>query len=525
MTQKILVAWFQFNLNGSIGRFINVARVLKARGHAVRFVSLDNILETPWPELNRKILTVAEAAASQWDAVMLPGAGASSDALQRLATLRNPTFGTRVQHILNDPSLLPQFAVANVAFRPDLVLFNNSHWRPRDYRKLSAKAFYVHPGAVDLNIHHPIERTKPSPGSEAVNIGGFASKNPIPLIESLDLLPPQCRLHLFGTLPVQLASALTPLIESGKIVYHGILFGKELAKFFRSLDCMVTTEIQAGWCNAAAEAFANGIPTVVSKAGTVDFARDGENCLVIKEVTREAIAKAVVRFLEDPALRESCATNAAKTMESFSWESYAVKLLELIKPLEHAHYFRAPEMGLFGKWELEERISGIRSVVKEARGSSILDLGAAEGVISHVFAEEGEASLIHGFEFEQSRVDFAKNLLASTISTKVVIRQADLSDWPSFEQKNDDILRRWYDIVLFVGVYHHLPSFSRKQVLVQAMRRSRKWFLIRTPRQYERADNLDIFVQSEGFERVDQAEARINENLGWLGVYRRGSEG
>ncbi len=78
MTKRLLVPWFNFSLNGGIARFISLARVFEARGREIEFASLTNQTETPWPELDGRILTIEEVMKGRWDAVMVTAQGPRS---------------------------------------------------------------------------------------------------------------------------------------------------------------------------------------------------------------------------------------------------------------------------------------------------------------------------------------------------------------------------------------------------------------------------------------------------------------
>jgi hypothetical protein len=187
--KRLLVAWFRFSLNGSIGRFLNLARMLAPFGHEVGWLALSGDRTTDWPDFPGPVLTPDEARAQRWDAVMVPGAGGPADRerLYELAQLRDPVFGLRVQHILNDTHRYENFALANYALEPHLVVFNNSHWSPADYRKLAAEAFHTVAGAVDGDVFYPaLYRTFPArPGRFA--IGALGLKEPGLLLDTIRL--------------------------------------------------------------------------------------------------------------------------------------------------------------------------------------------------------------------------------------------------------------------------------------------------------------------------------------------------
>lgn len=518
--KRLLVAWFRFTVNGGIGRFLNVARTLGGFGHEVAFVSISDETDHDWPDFPGRVLTLAEARQTTWDAVMVPGAGAPDDQLARLAVLREDCFGVRVQHLLNDPTLLDRFMAANRALAPDVVIANNGHWRVRDFRKLTGAGFHILPGAVDTDTFFPLPAMKPNRPTHRWIIGGFAAKNPAPLLEAAALLPPGHELHLYGVPPLAVREQAATLEHAGRLVMRGPLFGTELAEFYRRLDVFVTSETRAGWCNSAAEAMACGVPCVVTRHGTVDFARHDRNALVVPEISAGAIAAAVRHLTADADLRCRLARHAAADIRAFTWSAYCQQLLSLVNMPAVRSYYALPQLGLHGKWNPATRLRGLEPILADCAGASLLDLGAAEGIVGHEFACRG-ARPVHGFELEPSRVTFAQHLSERANHEETTWRQADLTNWSAFASANADLLLDSYDIVLFLGLYHHLPAQTRRQSLLAALQRTRVWFAIRTPEILAQQDDLRRFITNQGFATVTEHCASAEENLGWMGVYRR----
>jgi len=516
--KRLLVAWFRFSLNGSIGRFIRLARTLEPFGHRVDFLSLTGDTRTDWPDFPGSVLGPEDVPGATWDAVMVPGAGNPTNPLELLETLRDRRFGRRIQHVLNDPSRLERFEAVNRVLAPHSVVFNNGHWAPSDYRTLSADSFHVIPGAVDTGVFYP-SPLKPLPvDPPRWGIGAFAKKNLEPVLDALDRLPPEFRLHVYGTVPGELTPRTDALAAAGRLVPHGSLFGEGLARFYRDIDVMVTTETGAGWCNPAAEAMAAGVPAVVSRAGTVDFAVDGETAVVLARIDGGTIAREITGLAEAPERLRAMAQRAAAAMRRWDWTRYAAKLLTIVDEPHHFSYYRIPELGLWGKWEPEERLAGMRSILSEAEGASVLDLGAAEGIVSHEFARRG-AAVIHAFERDEGRVQIARKLLDGTDATEIVVRDADLADWSVFETDHADVLRDKYDVVLFLGLYHHLPDAGRRAGLAGALARAGRWLALRTPERFARDDDLVRFCEDRGFRLIEE-QGGANPGLGWLALFQ-----
>lgn len=520
MGRRILVPWFLFSLNGGIARFIRASVPLEAKGHSVSFCSLLDQKDTPWPELAGRILTLEEARRrGPWEAVMVPGAGAPEPLLRSLGVLRDPAFGVRVQHVLNDPSRRAAFRAVNRALRPHVVVFNNRHWRLPEWHDLEAEAYHVLPGAVDTRLHRP-EPGRPFPRRPPQwEVGALASKHLSFLLEALELLPETFRFHLFGALPAHTPPLLVRRAEEGRVKLHGPLTGEALAAFYRSLDAVVAVEAHAGWCNIAAEGFAHGLPCVVGRAGTLEFARPEENCLLLEAPDPDGLANRLLQLAEDPRRAAGLGAAAARAVSPFSYEAYAEGLLHSMERPAFPHYVRAPELGLFGKWDAGDRIRGLAPLFPHARGAAVLDLGCAEGLVSRAFAREGRAACIHGFDLDPGRVAFSRNLLAREPGITCAFRPADLSDWPAFREANRDLLLPRYEVVLFLGVYHHLPEASRRASLEGALDLCGRWFALRTGIRLLEQDGLEGLLRSRGFRlrhTVAQEGAR-----GWLGLFER----
>lgn len=519
--KRILLAWFTYTINGGLGRFIHCARVLEKEGHRLDFVSLDNSLQTDWPGLQGKILSFEEAGCQTWDAVMVPGAGLSDDQLPLLEKLQDERFGTRVQHILNDSSLEERFLKVNKALNPHVVIFNNSHWQ--SYVNLAGDRFYILPGAVDTKIHFP-QKGRPIPRNKNKwRIGGYGRKNADPLISALRLLPKKYELHLYG-LENYSSEDADQLKKEGRLKFHGNLFDQQLADFYNQMDMVVTTETVAGWCNTAAQAMAHGLPTIVSQAGTIDFAEDKFNCLVLDEVSPKKIAARIKKLSSDGKLCERLARNAAEKMRFFSWESYCRQLLNFIEKPDWPHYYRDVTLGLFGKRPFSDRIAGLDFLTDKMAGHTVLDVGAAEGLVSVWLARQAGIKQADAFEFDAGRVAFGRSLIQSNNIANVRLGRADLSSWSQFVRDAGSGLNENYDTVLFLGLYHHLPARQRKEVLVRLSRMAAKWFVIRTPRNFFEGEGLDNLIRREGFRPVHRQDQQVDNEAGTLCIYEKIAE-
>ena len=122
-------------------------------------------------------------------------------------------------------------------------------------------------------------------------------------------------------------------------------------------------------------------------------------------------------------------------------------------------YFDCPGLGLRGRRRgtgCGERLLGLDSLLTDpsCKQATVLDCGCAEGLIGLEFAQRG-AAVVHGFDLQDVSIDAALKLFEGQC-TQYAFRQADLSAWTEFTERNADLLLDRYDIVLLLGLYHHL---------------------------------------------------------------------
>ena len=487
-------------------------------GHYVAYVTLS---DAPSPQRSSvlPVLSFDDARAQQWDMVMVPGAGFPDTTIEKLGAFHAPNFGTRIQHILNDQSIRAGFRRVNAIFAPHVVVFNNHHWPVGSFTDLHADRFQFLIGAVDPVIFESASSRRHPVTKDRWVIGGQARKNPGPLIEAVNRLPPNFILRLFGPDDCNLAESQKHLIETKRLELAGVLNDSDLPNYYRSLDCVVMTETFAGWANLAAEAMACGVPVLCTPHGTGAFARHNETALVVPIPTPTAIAEGVQRLMDDPGLCERLAARGRETIVKFNWENYAQELLRLIPRDGGRHYAHAPELGLYGKWPVSEHLRGLEPLLKRAWGMNVIDFGAGEGVVGLIFLQNG-ARYVHGFEFEQNRVSVANRLCKNWPGSEY--RQADFSaEWHIFEAAHADLLRDAYDVVLYLGLHHHLPAECRVNALTKVLARARRYFAIRTPQALYEADAIGSTIEAAGFARIDEEVPQYPNHLSEARIYQR----
>jgi SAM-dependent methyltransferase len=181
-------------------------------------------------------------------------------------------------------------------------------------------------------------------------------------------------------------------------------------------------------------------------------------------------------------------------------------------------YSDAPEYGLHGKWPPEIRMSGLKHLSGACAGKSVLDLGAAEGLIARRFLQQG-AALVHGFDIVPGRVAAARRICGDFPNG--AFWQADLSDWGSFRAACAGHLLARYDIVLYLGLHHHLSPTARGSTLAGAAAMSGDAFALRTPDACYGDDGVAGKLHGQGFQLAEEDRTDAGRALGPLRIFRR----
>lgn len=98
----------------------------------------------------------------------------------------------------------------------------------------------------------------------------------------------------------------------------------ELARLYAMCDLFVLASWWESFGLPPLEAMACGAPVVLTDSrGVREYARPGENCLLVPIRQPAALAEAILRVLEDPALEEQLRRQGPPTAARFDWQSAA----------------------------------------------------------------------------------------------------------------------------------------------------------------------------------------------------------
>jgi hypothetical protein len=263
-----------------------------------------------------------------------------------------------------------------------------------------------------------------------------------------------------------------------------------------------------------------GVPAVTTPAGTLGIAENDDTAIVVERATPAALAQCILRLLDDPLLGERLAANARANIERYDWQTYSTALLNLLQGFDGVpHYTHAPTLGLFGKAPIEERLDGLNRLLALAPSlRNVLDVGAAEGVLAGRFLLHG-AARVDAWEFDAGRVSIGHRLFGATPGFS--IRQADLTTEADIERIEHCAPPAGYDLVLYLGVHHHLPQDRGREVIHRLLSMTGGRLALRTTAGAERRDQLCALIRAHGFEREYSAVPEPSSFAGPLHVFKR----
>ncbi|SFC67855.1 glycosyltransferase family 4 protein [Streptomyces aidingensis] len=192
---------------------------------------------------------------------------------------------------------------------------------------------HVVPIGADARVYRPLPGTPRVPGrivttsSADVPLKGLAH-----LIEALAKLRtehPKAHLVVVGQRPEQ--GPVRDLLErfglaAGAVEFVKGISDEELAGLLRGAEIACVPSLYEGFSLPAAEAMATATPLVATTGGAIPEVAgpDGETCLAVPPGDSGALAAALARLLDDPALRARLGTaGRERVLRRFTWEQAA----------------------------------------------------------------------------------------------------------------------------------------------------------------------------------------------------------
>ena len=115
-------------------------------------------------------------------------------------------------------------------------------------------------------------------------------------------------------------------IESA-VVFTGRVENEQMAGLYRSADIMLNPSLADNMPISVLEALASGVPVVSTRVGGVPhLVQHEKTALLVPPGDVDAMARAVIRVLEDPDLADRLVTAGLGEIEQYTWPSVREKL-------------------------------------------------------------------------------------------------------------------------------------------------------------------------------------------------------
>jgi len=116
--------------------------------------------------------------------------------------------------------------------------------------------------------------------------------------------------------------------------FHLCPSDETLARLYQTSEVLVSASWGEGLGYPPMEAMACGTPVVLTNSqGVLDYARNGENCLLVPPQDAPAIERALLQVLTDPALAQRLAQQGPEITRRYSWDSAVERFEAAVKPL------------------------------------------------------------------------------------------------------------------------------------------------------------------------------------------------
>ncbi|OIV38253.1 glycosyl transferase family 1 [Mangrovactinospora gilvigrisea] len=225
---------------------------------------------------------------------------------------------------------------ARVARRlPSIVTVSeHSAAQIRDEFGVRPERIHTVPIGADTRIFHPdAARTAPVPGRiVTTSSADVPLKGLVHLVRALAKVSacrPDAHLVVIAKQPAKDGPVAAAIADHGladRIEFRTGISDEDLGDLLRSAEVACVPSLYEGFSLPAAEAMASGTALVATTGGAIPEVAgpDGETCLAVPPGDPDALADALGRVLDDPALRGRLAeAGRQRVLRRFTWEAAA----------------------------------------------------------------------------------------------------------------------------------------------------------------------------------------------------------
>jgi glycosyltransferase involved in cell wall biosynthesis len=217
----------------------------------------------------------------------------------------------------------------------------NSSYTAGEVAKLTDKPVHVVPFGTTVETR-PVKKDPNKPVKKILFVGRLIARKGLDhLLRAMPLIAARVPVHLDvvsdGDKGPEWKALAQELGLGGLVTFHGIVDNKALEQHYAEADVFVLPAIvdergdTEGLGVVLVEALSFRTPVVASNVGGIpDVIKDGVTGLLVPQKDSQALADAVVRVLQDPALAEAVAEGGLRhARDYFDWGRITAQLMDI----------------------------------------------------------------------------------------------------------------------------------------------------------------------------------------------------
>jgi glycosyltransferase involved in cell wall biosynthesis len=145
---------------------------------------------------------------------------------------------------------------------------------------------------------------------------------------------PGARLVVAGSGPLRAAleQLAAELGIAQAVTFTGRVDNAQMAALYREADLMLNPSTVDNMPNSVLEALASGVPVVSTNVGGVPFlVEDGKTALLVPPQAPQAMADAILRLVDEPALAAGLRDAGLRYVQQYAWPDVRPRLLEVYR--------------------------------------------------------------------------------------------------------------------------------------------------------------------------------------------------
>jgi glycosyltransferase involved in cell wall biosynthesis len=120
------------------------------------------------------------------------------------------------------------------------------------------------------------------------------------------------------------------------ITFHGRVSRDRAVEWYEQADVFVLPTLSDGFALTQLESLAHGVP-VIATPNCARIVEEGKTGFIIPPRNSEALANAILRFVQRPGLAGEMRSSCREAVRRYSVDSYAKRLIEIIERRRSAH--------------------------------------------------------------------------------------------------------------------------------------------------------------------------------------------